>query len=118
MIFCGKENLERLYVHPNNDLRERHWVDIVTNKDEPTFTVTCCCDEEWVWEFVYSSTNYEVVKYLIMGCIAECDTIDELIDMMDECFEEDCWDMIVDEAELQDGEIECDGDCANCKYEI
>lgn len=124
MTLCGSVSYERFIVHPDDAPCRSHYIEITEDKDSAIFYVTNCCDDEWVWEFWYSKTNYEVVKFLIMDCIAECSTMDELIDALDEVFEEDCADMLFNEAELQEDEIdvdvefeteiECDGDCENC----
>lgn len=132
MLFCGNYEVERLIVHPDNNVDETHYIEIAKDKDAPIFSVTYCCDDEWVWEFMYSKTNYEVVKYLIMASIVECNTIDELIDMLDEVFEVECEHMMFDgveyecececcdccseEEEEEDEYFECNGDCDNCKY--
>ena len=116
MIFCGNISSEMIVVHPNNAPHSSHYIEITTSKNEPTFYVNCCCDDEWEWKFWYDKTNYEVVKYLIMDCIIACDTMEELIDALDATFEEECTEMVCYEAELQDGEWECDGDCDNCSF--
>lgn len=117
MILCGSYEAESIIVHPSNNPNEAHCIEIVKDNEEPIFRVTYCCNEDWVWEFLYTKTNYEVVKYLIIASIVECDTIDELIDMLDETFEEECYDMICDGVEYyEDEEDECDGDCENCIY--
>ena len=128
MIFCGNYEVEKLVVHPSDDVHSAHYIEIAKDKDAPLFSVTCCCHYEWVWQFVYTKTNYEVVKYLTMASIVECDTMYELIDMLDEVYEEECGHMICEgiececdccgeEEELEDEyEFECDGDCDNCTY--
>lgn len=116
MIYCSTGSLERLFFHPNGNLEERHWVDLEVSNCGSTFAVTICCDEDWAWEFYYDKTNYDLIKHVIMDCIFESDSIDELIEAMDEAFEEFFYDIVVDEAELQEDEVEfeCDGDCGNC----
>lgn len=116
MYLCGVYDTERIVVHPEDAPHTSHYIDITKDKNDPAFYVTQCCDEEWVWKFWYSKTNYEVVKFLIMDCIAECETMEEFIDALDEVFEEDCADIVYEEAELQEDEFECDGDCANCGF--
>lgn len=126
MIFCGSYEVENLVVHPSNNLNEAHCIEITKYKDAPIFSVTYCCDDEWIWEFMYNKTNYEVVKYLIMDSIVECDTMEELIDMLDEVFEIECDHMICEGAEYdceccgeeeeEENYFECDGDCDNCEY--
>lgn len=105
MVFCGTGNVERIFVHPMNKLNESHYIDIVTSKDDPTFFVTCCCDEDWGYEFEYNKSDYERVKFNIMEMIFECDTMDELLDVLSEVFE-DGFETIDDE---------CDGDCHHCE---
>lgn len=120
MIFCSTGSLERLFIHPHNNLNERHWVDITmgteTENDESTFTVTICCDDEWMWEFWYSKTNYDLVKHMVMDCIFESKDMDDLINNMDETFEEYFSDIAVYTAELKEDKLECDGDCENCSF--
>ena len=116
MILCGNYEAETILVHPSNDLSETHCIEITKDKDAPIFSVTYCCDDDWVWEFMYSKTNYEVVKYLIMASIVECDTMGELIEMLDETFEEECYDMICEGVEYYEEDEECDGDCDHCMY--
>lgn len=118
MILCGVYETEKFVVHPNDAPHTSHYIEITEDKDQPLFYVTNCCDDEWSWTFWYSKTNYEIVKYLIMDCITMCDTMDELIDALDEVFEEECVEMLFNEAELQEEEVEweCDGDCENCSF--
>lgn len=131
MIFCGNYESEKLIVHPRDDINSSHYIEITKDKDDPIFSVTCCCEEEWIWEFMYSKTNYEVVKYLIMASIVECDTMYELLEMLDETFYVECSHMICEgiececdcdceccgeEEEEDDDYFECDGDCENCEY--
>ena len=116
MIYCGSYETETIVVHPSNDPHSSHYLEITISKNEPTFYVTCCCDDEWEWKFWYDKTNYEVVKYLIMDCIIACDTMRELIDTLDATFYDECAEIVCEEAELQEGEWECDGDCDNCGF--
>ena len=118
MILCGNYEVESIIVHPSNNLNETHCIEITKDNDDPVFSVTCCCNEDWVWEFMYSKTNYEVVKYLIMASIVECDTMDELIEMLDDTFEEECYDMICEGVEYYDADEECDGCCGSCMYDM
>ena len=116
MVYCSTGSMERLYFHPNNDLTETHWVDLEMSNCDPTFAVTICCDEDWVWEFYYDKTNYDLVKHVIMDCIFEAESVEELIEAMDEAFEEFFDEIVVYEAELLEDEceIDCGGDCDNC----
>jgi len=116
MLLCGTYETEKIMVHPDDNPHSSHYIAITKDKDEPMFFVTSCCNDEWIWEFVYTKTNYEIVKFLIMDCITECGTMGELIDALDAVFEEDCVEMLYNEAELQEIEIECDGDCEHCEF--
>ena len=44
--------------------------------------------------------------------------MDDLIDALDEVFDESCRDMVFDECELEykEDDFECDGDCENCGF--
>ena len=118
MTLCGSYGIERVVVHPDDERCESHYIEMITDKDEPKFSVTNCCYDEWMWEFWYSKTNYDIVKYLIMDCIMVAETMDDLIEMLDEAFEEYCGEILYiedeDEDELEYELLECDGDCANC----
>lgn len=106
MVFYSNENVERLIVHPDDKPYSSHYIDIVMDANDPIFYVTCCCDEDWEWKFWYSRTNYEVIKYLIMDCIFISSSMEDLIDILDEFFEEECYDILYHEAQLQDGKFE------------
>ena len=122
MIYCSTGNLERIFMHSNNDIEETHWVDISMSRDKPIFAVTCCCDDEWIWEFWYSKTNYELVKHMVMDCIFDAEDMDDLIDSMDETFDEFFMDIVVDETDFHEDECDenfecgCDGNCDNCSF--
>ena len=107
MVYCSTGSLERLFFHPNNNLEERHWVDLEMSNCGATFSVTMCCDDEWVWEFYYTSkTDYERVKMCIIDMLYECNNMYELMSLLDEVFLEVFEDMLV-----EDEEVECCGNC-------
>jgi predicted RNase H-like HicB family nuclease len=108
MIYCGSNEVEQIKIHPDNAPHESHYVSITKDKDEPKFSVTICCNVEWSWDFWYSKTNYDVVKYLIMDCVFAAETMEELVDMLDEAFEEYCLEITFDDDE-------CCGDCERCE---
>lgn len=116
MILCGLYENERIIVHPYNNLEESHWIDLIKDKDEPVFYVTCCCNEDWEWEFDYSKTNYERVKHIILDCIFECHDMEALMDDLDEIFEEIVYGSDYEDVEEyeEDDEIDCCGDCDRC----
>lgn len=111
MIYHGTEAVERIFVHNENEYNSAHWIDVSMNMLGGTFTVTCCCDEDWIWEFYYSKTDYERIKFTIMNLIYECDDMGELLDALDDIFSEEFENILADE-----DEFECDGDCENCRF--
>lgn len=110
MLYCNTSNVELVTVHPDNNPHESHYISIETNCDMPVFTVSCCCDEEWEWTFWYNKTNYDIAKHLIMDCVFASETMEELIDAMDEAFYEYLSEVVFDEEEG----IECDAECCMC----
>lgn len=108
MLYCRTYESETIVIHPNDNPDESHVIEIEKGCNEPTFSVTCCCYEDWRWTFMYTKNGYDLIKYYIMDCIRECDDMDELIDTLDAIFEENFMDMVYDYDE-------CDGDCANCE---
>lgn len=107
IIFCEDDNQDN-----------SHYVELTMDPDEPKFSVTYCCDNEWIWEFVYSKTHYEMVKHIVMDCAFLCETMEEAIEMMDEIFEEQFMDLVWDEDDGSYDLVECDGDCENCEMNV
>lgn len=110
MVYCGSSYTENIIVHEENlqgiieDVA--HCISLTTAAHEPKFCVTCCCNEEWMWEFYYTSkTDYERVKMCVMDMLYECNDMYQLMDLLDEVFLEVFEDMLVEE------EIECCGNC-------
>ena len=102
MIYCGNYEVEVIRVHPEDNINESHYISLTTDKDSPSFSVHCCCDDEWEWTFWYSKTNYEMIKHLIFDVIFECETIDDVIDTLDEIFSEDFEEIVFYEEEYYD----------------
>ena len=108
MVYHGTEVTETILVGPSNDYEEVHFVALTKSENDPVFYVTSCCDPDWVWVFNMNNTSsYEMIKYAIMNEAFECRNIEELIEKLDEVFEEDFIDMAV----IDD---ECCGNCENC----
>lgn len=106
MVFCSTMNEETILMHPEDDLNETHYINLIMSNHEPKFFVTCCCDEDWIWELYYTSkTDYDRVKWCIMDLLSECENMYQLMDLLDEVFVEVFADMIVEE------EYECCGEC-------
>ena len=108
MVYKGSDLVEIIQVHPMDELDETHFINMVKPADSATFYVTCCCDEEWIYEFyLNNNSDYERVKFNIMEAIFDCMTMNELLKTLSEVFEDGFSDMMV--------EIDCN--CENCSAE-
>ena len=108
MIYHGTYSIERIAVHPMDNMRETQFIELTKSADSPTFWVTCSCDKDWFWEFyMTNNSDYERVKLNIMDAIFECDDMDALMAVLSEVFMDGFGDMLVKD--------ECDGDCENCE---
>lgn len=110
MVYHGTSNTETIWFGPENNIEEVHYIELHKADDEPVFYVTTCCNDDWVWAFkMDTSSNYEMVKFTIMEAAFECCCINNLLDTLDEIFEEDFVDILVeDEDECECG---CNGNC-------
>lgn len=119
MVYCSAGSLERIMFHPYDNLEESLWIDLTMSNCDAAFAVTTCCDDEWIWEFYYDKTTYDLVKHIVMDCVFEAENVEDLIEMLDEAFERSFADVVVNETEMQDDDIEaeCDGCCGKCKTE-
>ena len=98
MVYRETNQIESIEVSPMNGLNEAHYINLVKSGNEPTFYVTCCCDEDWGYEFyLENNSDYERVKFAIMNLIFECETIDDLLNMLSDTFEDGFADIIVED---------------------
>ena len=109
MIYKGSYEIEIIEITPMDEMPKTHYIQLQKAKDDSTFSVSCCCDEDWYYEFVYTKSDYERIKFNIMECVFECDTMDELLDTLSDVFE-DGFEPINEVAH------ECCGDCENCEF--
>lgn len=101
MIYYGSNRTENIVMCESNG-DDLHYVSLTMNLYEPKFCVTCCCNEEWIWEFYYTSmSDYEKVKICIIDALYECDSMYELMDLLDEAFLEIFKDILVIEEECE-----------------
>lgn len=109
MIFCGVMQIESIHLHEEHGLDQLYTIDLTMAKHEPKFYVSSTNDEEWFWEFRYTSkTDYERVKMCIMDVAADCNTFDETLDALSEVFFEYFDDMLTpDEHVCQCGNGSC-----------
>ena len=107
MIYCRTINVERIAVHPMDDMENTQFVELTKYGDEPIFSVWVDDGkEEWYWEFDMSyPSDYETVKLNILEAVFECDTMFELVEMLDAIFN-DGFETIL----IKDG---CEG-CSGC----
>ena len=112
MVYCKTVNVERIAVHPMNNLRNTQFVEITKYGDELVFSVDMYDGEnEWYWEFDMSNpSDYERVKHNIFDAVFECDTMPELAEVLDEIFNDGFEPILIKDE--YDGCIGCDG----CKY--
>ena len=108
MIYCGKCETELILMYEEEDTEGPHYISLEKAVNEPTFCVSCCCDNEWVWTFQYRSvTDYERVKWCIMDVLHECENMYQLMDLLNEIFVEVFNDIVIYEEE-------CCGNCECC----
>ena len=109
MVYHGTDLVEVIKVNPIDKLSETHYISLIKSADKPMFHVTCCCDEDWGYEFyMLNNSDYERIKFSIMEEVFECDTMDELMENLSEIFEDGFEDIIVNEECCCCGECECE----------
>lgn len=107
MVFRGSSNIESIFFHPAGNNEETHWIDLTITPDESTFMVTCCCGDNWKYEFIYTKSDYERIKYNIMEVVFEAEDVEQVMEMLSEIFEDGFANILVDNHD-------CDGDCEHC----
>ena len=107
MIYCQTINVERIAVHPMDDMKNTQFVELIKYGDIPMFAV--CVDDgedEWFWEFEMTEpSDYERVKMNTFDAIFECDTMLELAEALDSIYKDGFASILVVD--------ECDG-CEGC----
>lgn len=107
MVYYGTYTGEQIVFCYEDQPNEKHYIEMTKVADRPTFLVTCCCDEEWVYEFYLgNNSEYEMVKFCILENMFECETMEELLEVLSEEFEDEFGDMLV-----IDDEFCCDECC-------
>lgn len=106
MMYRGSSFVEMIAFCPDGDPCETHYIEM--RKGDGMFTVGYCCDPDWDYVFhMDSQSDYERVKYNIMEQIFECESIEELLDNLDEIFNDGFADILIED--------EYDGNCENCE---
>lgn len=110
MIYCRTIEVERIAVHPMDNMQNTQFVELTKYGDEPVFSVWVYDgEEEWDWEFdMTCPSDYERVKLNIFDAIFECDTMFELARVLDEVFKDGF------EGVLIEDECDCFKGCKYC----
>lgn len=113
MIYCQTINVERIAVHPLNNINNTQYVELMKYGSTPLFAVWMNDGkDDWFWEFeMFNPSDYERVKMNIYDAIFGCDTMLELAEALDAIFEDGFEDiLVIDEC------ADCEG-CSGCnKY--
>ena len=114
MIYCQTINVERIAVHPLDNINNTQYVELMKYGNAPLFAVWMNDGEDdWFWEFeMFNPSDYERVKMNIFDAIFACDTMFELAEALNAIFENNFEDiLVVDECNSSDVD-ECSG-CDN-----
>lgn len=108
-------NKECIVVHPLDDIDSAQYVELIKYGDEPKFAVWVGDEDDddgaWVWEFnMTCPSDYERVKLSIFDAIFGCDTMKQLVNALDDIFENEFEDILIDD------ECECCGCCGDCEF--
>lgn len=110
MVYYGTDMVECIAVHEAGDSENKHMIGMTKHADMPVFTVDCCCDSEWRYDFVMNcSSDYERVKYNIMNAIFDCEDMNALLVALSKIFEDGFKDILIKEDKCK-----CNGHCENC----
>lgn len=110
MVYYGTDIVEYIVFNTAGDPENKHLIGMTKHSDAPVFTVDCCCDSEWRYDFwMENNSDYERVKFNIMDAIFECEDVDSLMRVLSEVFEDGFSDILVKD------ECDCDGSCEVCK---
>lgn len=95
MVYRGSEFVEMIVFNPAGESENTHYFEM--HKGDGMFTVSYCCDPEWNYAFYMDNADYERVKFNIMEQIFACDSIDELLDNLDEVFTDGFADILIED---------------------
>ena len=110
MVYYGIDTTEYIVFHAAGASDDKHFIAMTKHADMPIFTVNCCCNPEWHYNFwMDNNSDYDRVKFNIMETIFECEDMDALLVVLSEIFEDGFSDILVEE-----DECDCDGNCENC----
>lgn len=113
MIYRGTNFTERIQMTPTDRMHTTQWIEMRRFANSNRLEVALCDDDGksvtlWNWKFVLDfPMTYEQIKFNIMEHMFECDTMDELADVLDDVFH-DGFDCVIEEDE------DCGCDECNC----
>ena len=112
MIYCKTINVERIAVHPMDDVNNTQFIELTKYGDEPVFSVDVCDGEfQYFWEFDMSEpSDYERVKLCIFDMICNCNTMEELVYTLDVIFRDWFEEILIEDR------YECCADCDGYGY--
>ena len=107
MMYRGSSFVEMIAFCPAGEPQNTHYIEM--RKGDGMFTVSYCCDPDWCYGFYMDNqSDYERVKFNIMDAIFECEDTEELLDNLNEVFQDGFADILIDD--------EYNNDCENCEY--
>lgn len=105
MVYGGTYTSETIVIKAEGQMQ---YIELMKSANEPTFSVSCGCDEDWGYEFIMEdNSSYERVKITIMETIFECESMEEVLSTLSEIFENGFADILIDNG--------CNGDCEHCE---
>ena len=107
MIYTGTYKSEKITFKSEDMMCEDYAVELCKDAEDGSFCVVIEGDGyDWIWEFATdSASDYERVKFTIMEIMFESESIDELVEALDDIFTDGFADILVDD--------EC-GECCGC----
>lgn len=113
MVYHGTVVSEKIAFHPAGEPSKLHYIELTKSPNEPLFWVSCCCYEDWFYEFsLESHSDYERVKFNIMDAIFECEDMDELLTCLGEVFEDGFANILIEHCD----DCECNDDQETEEY--
>ena len=107
MIFNGMLKTEALFFRSENDTDNMCYIEMEKDCEEDVFYVRASHDDKWEWKFYDNTSNYELVKHAIFDIAFDSHNAKELIDGLDEIFEDTFNEIVV-------FDCGCDGSCTHC----
>lgn len=103
LVFEGATHTEVLWLRKQDETEERYPIFFTKYGDEPKFSVALEVDNYGQeWEFwMLNPSMYEIIKYAVFDMMMQCETIEELGDVLNEIFNEHFGDAIVQEEDKE-----------------